>query len=333
MLKNLKTWVRKHDTIAFAARLMYRASDGSPLVYHCRDYTMNGFVRTLMKYLVFPFRICRYFLGRKDIPGREGLAFVLIAKNEASYIKEWLDFHIKQGVSKFIIYDNESTDNFREVLQPYIESGIVIYDIIRGKRRQTDAYNMALNKYRYMFKYMGFIDADEFVFVRNNTYGGGGHCDLVTFMNDFMAAHPNAGGLGINWLVFGSSHHEKRPAGGVIENFTMCAERDFMPNRHIKTICDPVKAISAGAHYTMYSRGFHNLDENGEIIGGALSGQPHFEKIRINHYFCKSKDEYIAIKMKRGDVALGISSKNTTLNVFNSHDRNEVIDTEILSHV
>ena len=99
---------------------------------------------------------------------------MLIAKNEATYIKEWLDFHIKQGVSKFIIYDNESTDNFREVLSPYIEAGIVIYDVIKGKRRQIDAYNMALNKYRRKFKYMGFIDADEFVFARNNTYGGGG---------------------------------------------------------------------------------------------------------------------------------------------------------------
>ena len=175
MLKKMKIWVRKHDRLAFIARLVSRVSNGSPLVFRCRDYTLNGFVLTLMKFLAFPVCMCRYFLGRKDVSGREGLAFVLIAKNEATYIKEWLDFHIKQGVSKFIIYDNESTDNFREVLRPYIEAGIVLYDVIRGKCRQTDAYNMALNKYRYMFKYMGFIDADEFVFVRNNTYRGGGH--------------------------------------------------------------------------------------------------------------------------------------------------------------
>ena len=163
--------------------------------------------------------------------------------------------------------------------------------------------------------------------------GGGGTSDLPAFMDDFMAAHPNAGGIGINWLIFGSSRHEKRPTGGVLENFTMCAKRDFSANHHIKTICDPVKAISAGAHYTIYTRGFSNLDENGEIIGGALSKQVRFDKIRLNHYFCKSKEEYIAIKMKRGDVALGISSKNTTLDVFYSHDRNDTIDTEILSHV
>ena len=173
MWRKVDQWIRRHKYIYTAARVFHHAGESCPLVYHCRDYTKNNFVRTLIKILVTPYCALKWFV-RRNFPGREGLALVLIAKNEATYIKEWLDFHIKQGVSKFIIYDNESTDNFREVLSPYIEAGIVIYDVIKGKRRQIDAYNMALNKYRRKFKYMGFIDADEFVFARNNTYGGGG---------------------------------------------------------------------------------------------------------------------------------------------------------------
>ena len=330
MLKKIKAMLKSNRSIVTFIRFMKHAGESNPLVYHCRDYTQNQLVRTLIKILVTPYCLLKWFV-RRDMPGREGLAFVLIAKNEATYIKEWLDFHIKQGVSKFIIYDNESTDNFLEVLQPYIESGVVTYSKIGGKRRQIDAYNMALKKYRKCFKYIGFIDADEFVFVRNNTYGGGGHCDLVTFMDDFMAAHPNAGGIGINWLIFGSSHHEKRPAGGVLENFTMCAERNFFVNHHIKTICDPAKAIAATGHYSIYSRGFHNLNENGEILSGALADQVHFDKIRINHYFTKSKEEYIAIKMERGEVATGVTRKK--IEPFYDHDRNEVIDTEIISRI
>ena len=171
MWQKFRAMLKSNRSIVTFVRLMKNAGESSPLVYHCRDYTQNQLVRTLIKILVTPYCALKWFV-RRDMPGREGLAFVLIAKNEATYIKEWLDFHIKQGVSKFIIYDNESTDNFLEVLQPYIESGTVIYSKIGGKRRQIDAYNMALNKYRKMFKYMGFIDADEFVFVRNNTYGG-----------------------------------------------------------------------------------------------------------------------------------------------------------------
>ncbi|MBQ4469937.1 MAG: glycosyltransferase family 92 protein, partial [Synergistaceae bacterium] len=65
-------------------------------------------------------------------------------------------------------------DNFREVLEPYIKSGLVTYKLLTGRRRQIDAYNMALHDYKHKFRYMAFIDADEFMFVRNNTGGRGG---------------------------------------------------------------------------------------------------------------------------------------------------------------
>ena len=168
-----KSMLRKSKPLAVTVRLFRHCGNISPLVYCCRDYTANNFVCIVLKFFVTPYYLLKWFLGGKDVLGREGLAFVLIAKNEATYIKEWLDFHIKQGVSKFIIYDNESTDNFREVLQPYIDAGTVIYAVIRNQRRQIDAYNMALHDYGDKFKYMGFIDADEFVFVRN--FAGGGY--------------------------------------------------------------------------------------------------------------------------------------------------------------
>lgn len=173
MWERIKKWIRKNNTIHFIVRVIHLAGESSPLVYRCRDYTQSDFVRNLLQILVTPYCLVKWFV-RREVPGREGLAFVLIAKNEAPYIEEWINFHLKQGVSKFIIYDNESTDNLREVLRPYIEKGIVFYELLRSKRRQNDAYNIALNKYRKNFKYIGFFDADEFVFVRNNTYGGGG---------------------------------------------------------------------------------------------------------------------------------------------------------------
>ena len=51
---------------------------------------------------------------------KHDLAIVVIIKNEGKDIAEWIDYHIIAGVSKFYIYDNESTDNTKEILQPYI---------------------------------------------------------------------------------------------------------------------------------------------------------------------------------------------------------------------
>ena len=175
---------------------------------------------------------------------------------------------------------------------------------------------------------MAFIDADEFVFVRNNTYWDG-H-DLCGFMDGFMKAYPNAGALEINWLIFGSSHHEKRPAGGVLENFTMCS-KNFRSNGFTKYICDPLKTLAAGVHMPVLRKGSCNLDENGDIVDNIPTDKFSFEKIRINHYFCKSLEEYTAIKMGRGDVTFGVTVKK--IGMFHDHDQNEEIDTEILSRI
>ena len=48
------------------------------------------------------------------------LAVVAIMKCEGHYVKEWLDYHLLAGVDHFFIYDNDSPDNQREVVQPYV---------------------------------------------------------------------------------------------------------------------------------------------------------------------------------------------------------------------
>ncbi len=145
-----------------------------------------------------------------------------------------------------------------------------------------------------------------------------------------MSEHNNAGGIAIHWLLFGSGGHETKPEGGVLENYTMCAEKDFRDNYYIKTICDPMKVLSyATAHNPLYRKGFYNLDEEGNIVEGLKAQEVHFEKVRINHYFSKSKEEYIE-KKNRG---VADSNNARTMEDFYIHDRNEVIDTEILTHI
>ena len=250
--------------------------------------------------------------------------FVLIAKNEADYIQEWLDFHIKQGVSNFVIYDNESDDNLREVLQPYIDSGIVLYELMRGHVRQIDAYNKAFWKYGRRFKYMAVIDADEFLFVRDN------NANLYDFVDRFMNAHDNAGGLVVNWCMFGSSGHVSKPLGGVLRNFTRRAPDDFAANHAVKSICDPLRVLAWNyPHQPKYLRNFDSLDENASVVKTVGTEKVSFEKIRINHYFSKSWEEFLR-KKSRG---FADSLRERDVQDFYANDRNEILDTEILSHV
>lgn len=305
---------------------MYTIGEGSCLAYHCRDYSQNINLMKLMMLLSAPVCIPKYyFVSRKRNNKRTGLAVALIVKNEAPYMKEWVDFHRKQGVSHFFIYDNESTDNLHEVLKPYIDSGLVTCRIIRGRVRQRDAYNMALNQCRRRkIKYMAILDADEFLFVRK------GGSNLYDFVDHFMTSHENAGGLAVNWCVFGASGHVTKPEGGVLENYTMRAADDYHVNLHVKTICDPLKTMCFGhVHFPIYCKDFYNFDETGEKVIGPFTRAVHFENIRINHYLTKSKEEFIA-KRKRG-----CADENTPrdFNEFYKHDRSDVLDTEILSYI
>ena len=101
------------------------------------------------------------------------LAVVAIFKNEGRYLKEWLDYHLLAGVEHFYLYTNDSTDNYKEVLAPYIEKNLVTLTDVPGKLMMYPAYNDAIDKYRFDCRYMAFIDLDEFVYPKVD--GGGGY--------------------------------------------------------------------------------------------------------------------------------------------------------------
>src|SRR3954453_4443413 len=54
-----------------------------------------------------------------------GLAVCAIFRDQARYLAEWVSFHRIQGVERFYLYDNRSTDDWRSELQSEIEGGIV----------------------------------------------------------------------------------------------------------------------------------------------------------------------------------------------------------------
>ena len=103
------------------------------------------------------------------------LAVVAILKNEAPYLKEWLDYHLLAGVDHFYLYDNDSPDNQAEVAEPYIEAGLVDYFYLPGQKMQLPAYNDALKKFKFQSRYMAFIDCDEFVYPKIDKVNGGGY--------------------------------------------------------------------------------------------------------------------------------------------------------------
>ncbi|PWJ58991.1 hypothetical protein CLV98_103364 [Dyadobacter jejuensis] len=143
-----------------------------------------------------------------------------------------------------------------------------------------------------------------------------------------MENYRQFGGLGVNWLVFGSSGHLHKAEVPQLYRFLMRSDLHFLPNRHIKSIVQPrhVKAAYQ-PHYFRYKKGRFCINENGSPIVGYES-EVSVDKIQINHYYCRSKEEYRE-KINRGRSDI---EESRSMDAFYAHDKdaNVVEDRTIL---
>lgn len=214
------------------------------------------------------------------------LSVAVIAKNEGPYFKEWLDWHIAQGVEKFYIYDNESTDETSEVLKPYIEKGIVDYTYFPGYRVQLAAYDDCLRKHRYDTRWLAVIDMDEFIVpLQDETIP-----DYLKKLEEFPVVE-------INWLCYGSSGEKTKRPGGVMERFKRHSLPSHPLNHHVKSIFDPRRVYGMiGCHEAARING-KAVDSNGNRVKVSWRDRDAvYDKIKINHYAVRSYEEFIEKK-------------------------------------
>ena len=264
-----------------------------------------------------PFQYVKNLIEEPKLKFKHYLSVCAEAKNEASYFQEWIEYHRLIGVEKFYIYDNESTDNTRKVLEPYIKKGIVEYYFTPGRGRQRAVYRDCVKRHRYNTKWLAFIDIDEFfVPIEPQT------------LPEFLAKLPgNVSQMTVRWLAFGSSGHKARPAGLVIENFQHRAKNSY--SLIGKSIVNPRRVLrSSITHSIVLGR---TVDENGDDLSGVyfVNKPDYTHKIRLHHYGIKSWEEF-SQRAARGDSLRknpNAGKKKYTKDYFEHADVGEVHDT------
>ena len=130
------------------------------------------------------------------------LAVCAIYRDEASYMREWVEFHRLVGVERFFLYDNKSTDDHREVLGPYVERGDVTIHDWPMELGQPQAYQDCVDRHAGDARWIAFIDLDEFLFSPTGRP-----------LPEVLRRYERWPAVGVNWAVFGSSGHLMRPSG------------------------------------------------------------------------------------------------------------------------
>ncbi len=53
------------------------------------------------------------------------LSICVIVKDEGRYLPEWILYHLLVGVQHIFIYDNDSNEDLRDILRPFVERGLL----------------------------------------------------------------------------------------------------------------------------------------------------------------------------------------------------------------
>jgi hypothetical protein len=247
--------------------------------------------------------------GEQRTTFRHELAVCAIFKDEAPFLDEWLTFHAGVGVEHFYLYDDASSDRFRDVLAPWIHRGSVTL-IDWADRNQPTAYNDCLRRFRWQNRWMAFIDIDEFLFSPR-------HFDLRRALHDYA----DVPALFVYWVLFGSAGHQTRPAAPVLESFTRClppaaavldafehsngrGKSEYVTGwaRDGKSIVNPRRVRKYAAHKPKALWSGRTLDENRQVPRQREEGCTlSCEVFRINHYWSKSIQD-LRDKVARGNI-------------------------------
>ncbi len=225
------------------------------------------------------------------------LAMAAVFRNEAPYLREWIEFHLCVGFEHFYLFDNLSADRPKEALQPYLDRGLVEYifwphdhaDYFEWNEVQCLAYRHALEKACGRAKWLAILDVDEFLF----------SADGPIF--DILQRYRNFGGVAVNWQVFGTSNLPQIPPNKrMIEmlNLKMPSGQDV--NRRVKSIVRPecVKDCD-NPHSMVYYPGHGQVNTAGVPFEGKLSPTIETAPLRINHYTLRDEHFFTTQKLPR----------------------------------
>ena len=216
-------------------------------------------------------------LARGEAPAKY-LAIVAIMQNEGPYLREWLEFHRLVGVEHFVLYDNDSSDETREVLEPYVRSGCVDLipwpNFLAGANSQQLAYAHAAVYLTGRAHWFVTLDLDEFLFSPTDD-------DVSNVFREY----DDLPALIIFERFFGPDGHEDAPAGLVIENYLKRLDDTEPENRTYKSAVKPehVRSVVSAHRFHHVVDGTHGHDEQRRaVVSGALAEHTS-TRLRINH--------------------------------------------------
>lgn len=232
------------------------------------------------------------------------IALVAPFRNEDRFLKEWIEYHKMLGVEHFYLFNHLSTDNYKQVLEPYIKSGLVdLYDLTQDAKTldawniiQTDAYTKIAHDVKDIVEWLVVIDTDEFIVPIVDK-------DLPTLLRKY----DKYAALSINWRIFGTNNIQRIPGDKLLIESILYSSQDR--DLHVKTIVKPRFVYRySNPHFADLLDGYGQVTEDYEYFRGPLLPEESRKIVRINHYWARDNEFFENTKLKRAHMVEKILS-------------------------
>jgi hypothetical protein len=218
-------------------------------------------------------------------------------RDEAKYLKEWIEFHLLVGVDDFYLTNHLSADNYLEVLQPYINKGIVkitnlLKDVNVGENSFKNEQILLKHSMPIINKHIKESDSDWFIYLNVDEFL---YPTKENNLKDILIKFDsNVGQIGVNWRLMGNSNYRLKDGELIIEKLTKCKFKDskdieFDPQRHTKSLIRKESFINLpSVHYGIIKQNYLHVD----ALGNPKNIEPHkfitktqvLDNLVINHY-------------------------------------------------
>ncbi len=240
------------------------------------------------------------------------LSVVACFKNESHILKEWIDHYQKQGVDQFLLCDNNSTDNYQDILDKY--DNIILYkdsseQVQWGCEYPRGEYGKGIyskmiseNKTEWAI----ICDLDEFMYARE------GYDTIRQFLEERGSEFNQ---LLVPNILFhnrgGTDYAIKEQPESVVDTFVRGRKYSKKVKAIVKT--SEIEQLNIHEHAVKGRSTRSTLEDDYELtkatatakVGSFKGGwrlYPESGKVYIhsNHYQFQSEDYYFTNKLKRG---------------------------------
>jgi hypothetical protein len=230
------------------------------------------------------------------------VAICVVVRDAHDDIAEWVHYHQKLSISKFYIYDHESTPPLSRVLQPWINQGVVEYQTISPSdfsqhpsgRPQLYGFDQCLQEHGNKHQWLAFIDVDEFLVFQQGP--------PVQNLPAFLQRYEDYSALAVHWILFGSAGRDVRPVRGTLRSYPVAVPRNHTYHLYVKTIANTKCTVRTtdSPHVFQHNCTRPAVRTNYSPVHNQTADDlPVHSSLALHHYATRSAEEF-EIKMSRG---------------------------------